>query len=160
MAEHLTADQEVPSSTLDAPSLTYCDMHVSLQVVQNSAARLLTNSRRFYHITPILATLHWLPVSFRIDFKILLMTFKALQGLAPSYISDMLKPYRPARSLRSSGRALLEVPRTNLATMGDRAFAARAPRLWNALPVDLRLANSVSSFKSLLKTYLYTNAFP
>ena len=128
-------------------------------MVQNSAARLLTNTRKRDHITPILAALHWLPVSYRIDFKILLITFKALHGLAPVYIADLLEPHKPVRSLRSSDKALLDPPNTSCVTRGDRAFAARAPLLWNALPLNLRLAESVSSFKSLLKTHLYVKCF-
>ncbi len=77
-----------------------------LQLIQNAAARFLTGTKRSDHITPILAALHWLPVSFRIDFKILLLVFKALNGQAPAYIGDMLNPYEPGRSLRSSSRAL------------------------------------------------------
>ena len=92
-----------------------------LQLVQNLAARLLTGFNR-HHITPVLASLHWLPVRFRIDFKILLITFKARQGLAPEYITDMLTPYEPARSLRSAGEAFLNVPRSRLKTRGDRAL--------------------------------------
>ena len=96
-----------------------------LQQLQNAAARLLTKTRRRDHITPILASLYWLPVFFRVDFKILLITFKALNGHAPSYISELLVPYEPERSLRSSGRGLLVVPKSRLVTKGDRAFAVR-----------------------------------
>ena len=67
-----------------------------LQTVQNSAARLLTRSRKYDHITPVLASLHWLPVCFRIEFKSLLITFKALHDLAPAYISELLVPYVPS----------------------------------------------------------------
>ena len=74
-----------------------------LQLVQNTAARLITGTRKFEHITPVLAALHWLPVSFRIQFKILLVTFKALNGLAPSYLSEIVKTYEPSRILRSPG---------------------------------------------------------
>ena len=94
-----------------------------------------------------------------IDFKILLITFKALHGLAPSYIKDLLKPHKPQRILRSADKALLDPPDTKLVTQGDRAFSARAPFLWNALPLNLRLADSVTSFKSLLKTYMYRKCF-
>ena len=74
-----------------------------LQLVQNSAAKLLTGFNRRQHVTPILASLHWLPVCLRIDLKILLITFKASSGVAPSYITDILIPYEPTRSLRFSG---------------------------------------------------------
>ena len=80
-------------------------------------------------------------------------------GLAPNYIADMLIDYEPARSLRSSGGGLLAVPRWRLKLKGDRAFSVRAPRLWNGLPEEIRLAESVTSFKSLLKTHFYRLAF-
>ncbi len=121
--------------------------------MQNSAARLLTRADRFEHITPVLASLHWLPVCFRIDFKVLLITYKALKGLTPQYISDLLSPYDPARVLRSSGRGLLSVPDSRLKTKEDRAFEIRAPRLWNTLPEEIRQARSVAFFKSKHKAY-------
>ncbi len=68
-----------------------------LQSVQNSAARLLTSTKKCDHITPVLASLHWLPVRFRIDFKILLITFKALNGLCPTYIADLLTAFSLGR---------------------------------------------------------------
>ena len=131
-----------------------------LQTVQNSAARLLTRSTKYDHITPVLASLHWLPVCFRIDFKILLITFKALHDLAPAYISELLVPYVPSRSLRSSSSRLLFLPVSRLITKGDRAFSIRAPKLWNDLPEEIRLTESLTIFKSLLKTHFYRRAFP
>ena len=130
-----------------------------LQLVQNAAARLLTGTRTREHITPILASLHWLPVSFRIDFKILLFVFKALHGLAPVYITELLKPHAPSRSLRSANQSLLVVPKTRLKSRGDRAFSVAAPKLWNALPLQVRLAPSLLVFKAQLKTHLYSLAF-
>lgn len=64
-----------------------------LQTIQNAAARVLTKTRRRAHISPVLKSLRWLPVSFRIDFEILLLVFKSLNGLAPEYLSDMLSMY-------------------------------------------------------------------
>ena len=130
-----------------------------LQLVQNAAARLLTNTKKRDHITPILAALHWLPVAFRIDFKILLIAFKAQRGLAPPYISELLSPYIPPRDLRSSGKGLLEVRTASYVTKGQRAFAVNAPNLWNALPERIRLTDSLTLFKSLLKTYMFQKAF-
>lgn len=77
-----------------------------LQHVQNAAARLITLSRKHGHITPILLNLHQLPIHYRIMFKILLITYKALNNLAPSYIRDLLIPYIPSRQLRSSSKHL------------------------------------------------------
>ena len=131
-----------------------------LQSVQNSAARLLTRTRKREHITPVLASLHWLPVRFRIDFKILLITFKALNGFSPAYIADLLSLHISARPLRSSNKGFLAVPGARLMTKGGKSFSVRAPRLWNDLPEDIRSASSVACFKSLLKTHFYRKAFP
>ncbi len=116
-----------------------------LQVVQNSEpfAKLLTKSSKRSHVTPILISLHWLPVKFRIHFKILVMVFRALHGQAPVYINEMLKPYNSSRNLRSSNQILLVVPRSRLKTKGDCAFEVVDPKLWNALPRELRSVDSV-----------------
>ena len=152
-------------SRLDYCNALYSGINQSLlhrlQLVQNAAARLITGTRRYDHITPVLAELHWLPVSFRIDFKILLLTFKAVNGLAPGYLSAMVETYEPTYNLRSAGRGLLkESNKLTLVTRGDRAFSVRAPKLWNSLPEKLRLTNSLTSFKTLLKTHFYRKAFP
>ena len=87
-----------------------------LQLVQNAAARVLTNTRKVDHITPVLRSLHWLPVCQRIDFKILLLVYKALNGLGPKYMQDLLVRNEPTRSLRSSGSSLLLFPESELNT--------------------------------------------
>ena len=130
-----------------------------LQLVQNCAARVVMRRSKYEHIKPILLELHWLPVSQRILFKILLLTYKALNGLAPAYISDLLFRYIPARQLRSSTQFLLKVPTSNLKTYGDRAFSVCAPKLWNSLPLNVKLSSGIASFKSNLKTYLFKQAF-
>ena len=135
-----------------------CDIN-KLQRVQNSAARLVTRTQKFNHITPVLVQLHWLPVRQRITFKVLLMAFKALNGLAPSYMCNMLEWYAPARSLRSSDSRLLVVPKSKLVSAGDRAFSVTAPKLWNKLPCDVRNLTNVDSFKTALKTYLFREAY-
>ena len=129
-----------------------------LQLIQNSAARVLTNTRKYDHITPVLKELHWLPVRERIKYKTLLLTWKGLNNMAPSYITDLLSPYTPTRSLRSSDKFLLTVPRTK-SSIGDRAFSAVAPKLWNSLPADLRQSTSLHHFKTGLKTFLFKTAY-
>ena len=131
----------------------------SLQLVQNAAARLLAGTSRRDHITPVLVSLHWLPVDSRIKFKILLLTYKALHGMAPSYIKDLIVPYHPMRTLRSQNAGLLVVPRISKSTVGGRAFSHQAPVLWNKLPAHVREADSVSTFKVRLKTFLFGQAY-
>ena len=120
----------------------------------------ISSTRKFDHTSPVLASLHWLPVQFRIHFKILLFVFKALNGPAPSYISDLVKLHSPIRSLRSADKLLLYTPRSRCVRTGDRAFTVAGPKLWNQLPISIRQAPSLSVFKSRLKTHLYVLAFP
>ncbi len=130
-----------------------------LQMVQNAAARLLTGSRKFDRISPILTSLHWLPVKQRIEFKILVFVFKALHGLAPTYLSDLLRCHNPSRALRSGNLGVLSVRRLRLKHRGDRAFAIAGPKLWNSLLVSIRMVSSLSSFKSKLKTHFLSVGF-
>ena len=130
-----------------------------LQRVQNNAARVITLTKKYDHITPVLKELHWLPVRKRIEFKILLLAYKCLHGTAPSYLREMLKEYVPPRTLRSTSKNLLCEPRTNMKTYGDRSFSACAPKLWNQLPNNIRAAGSVAIFKRQLKTHLFKDVF-
>uniref|UniRef100_A0AAQ6IE93 Reverse transcriptase domain-containing protein n=1 Tax=Anabas testudineus TaxID=64144 RepID=A0AAQ6IE93_ANATE len=132
---------------------------LSLNGAEKLAASVLTRTRRYEHITLILSTLHWLPVKFHIDFKILLLTFKALKGLALQYLSELLVSYDPPRLLRSKDAGCLSVPRIMKTTAGGRAFSYKASKLWNSLPNSVQDSDTVSVFKSRLKTYLFSQAF-
>ncbi|KAK0139909.1 hypothetical protein N1851_023185 [Merluccius polli] len=135
-----------------------------LQLVQNAAARLLTRTSRRSNITPVLASLHWLPVKFRINYKIWHfmtlppVTFQSSLFLIP-LLESIIFPTPTPRPLRSSNLGLLSVPRSTCKSKGDRAFAVLAPTLWNSLPHSLRLTEFLDSFKRLLKTHLYREAF-
>ena len=123
-----------------------------LQRVQNSAACLITGGRKYDHVTPMLKHLHWLPVHLRIEFKVLLLVYKALHGKAPDYLSNMLSPACSVRNLRSRNQCLLAVPRTNLVSAGDRAFSVAGPKLWNKFPMHIKESSNVCVFKRKLKT--------
>lgn len=130
-----------------------------LQRVQNSAARLISRTRKHDHITPVMIDLHWLPVEYRLRFKVLLYAYKAVQGDAPDYICDLITKQQPTRTLRSANRSLLTVPKTRTATYGDRTFRKAAATLWNNLPQQLKESESVHQFKRQLKTNLFRMAY-
>ena len=123
-----------------------------LQAVQNCAARIVSCKPRYARATPILRELHWLPVESRIIFNILLLVYKSLNNLAPAYINSLLKNYKPSCNLRSVDHRLLTVPRSNQRTY---AFSVAAPKLWHALPLDIRNSGSITLFKCKLKTFLF-----
>ncbi|XP_010792690.1 deleted in lung and esophageal cancer protein 1-like [Notothenia coriiceps] len=104
------------------------------------------NMRKYDHITPILKSLHWLPVELRIEFKVSVLTHQCIYGTAPPYLKELLTPLTSVRTNRSSNSNLLKPPRTKLRTMGDRAFCSAAPSLWNALPDHMRASQTVESF--------------
>jgi hypothetical protein len=130
-----------------------------LQRIQNAAARIVSRTNKYDHITPVLAELHWLPVSYRCQFKILLLVYKALHDLAPIYLKNMLQR-KPTgeRSLRSDNKNLLIVPKVS-SSYGSRSFYYSAPVLWNSLSQDVRDAKSLDIFKSLCKRDLFKSAF-
>jgi hypothetical protein len=130
-----------------------------LQFVQNHAAKIVMKKKKFDHVTPLLKELHWLPIVYRIQFKILLLTFKCLHGKAPMYLSSLLQRYSPKRALRSTNKHLLVNKSAKGKTYGNRAFSVAAPKLWNNLPSDLRRCTKLATFKNKLKTVLFRRAF-
>ena len=120
-----------------------------LQKFQNSCARLIYGKKKFDHVSGILRELHWLPSEARVHFKILCYVFKCLHGLAPSYLSDLIVT-------RRVDGLYLDIPRS-LTKIGERAFSRVGPRLWNALPNDVRLIENLDRFKSQLKHLLFSS---
>ena len=132
------------------------------QRVMNASARLIFFAPKHCHITPLLQQLHWLPIRLRIEFKILLITFKVLQGSAPKYLSNLIFILPLSRyDLRGNNRGiLLSAPkRLRKVTMGNRSFMAAVPRLWNSLHVSIRSACTTSDFKQKLKTFYSVRHF-
>ena len=138
----------------------HSDQLARLQRIQNSAARLISRKRKYDHITPVLKELHWLPIEYRIKFKLCIFAYRHFEGTLPSYLSSVLITYNPSRSLRSSSEKLLRTPRVDLKTAGERSFRYAVPVAWNSLPNTLRNMSSLAQFKSNLKTHLFQLAFP
>ena len=126
-----------------------------LQLIQNAAARLIFNAPKYTHTTLLLTDLHWLPVIACIKFKTLVLAYQAIKGSAPAYIQQLIRPYTPARPLRSTTSGCLPPPARHTCTAHSRLFSVLAPRWWNDLPVDFRTAETVSTFKRRLKTHLF-----
>jgi len=131
-----------------------------LQKVQNCLARVVLQRRKFCHAQPLLKSLHWLPISQRIKFKLATLAFKIQFTSQPEYLRQLISSQQPGSSmtLRSSTRPLLQAPRTRTA-YGSRAFGSAVPAIWNNLPTSVIEANSLPAFRRRLKTHLFTVAF-
>ena len=125
----------------------------------------ICNESKYCHVTPLLVDLHWLPVKFRIEFKILLIVFKIFTGLAPSYListsySITHKPVSKYNLRSSSVSTLLSYSNVKpKATLGERTFLFAAPKLWNVLPRYIRESISIDTLKRKLKSHLFEKAF-
>ena len=139
---------------LNAPSTTID----RLQKIQNRAARLVTLSRPREHITPVLRSLHWLPVKERISFKICCIIYKCLNDLAPEYLSELLELYVPPRPLRSQSQQHLSLKYGRL-DISERAFPIGGPKLWNKLDMSIRNSENLNIFKKRLKTHHFRNYY-
>ena len=138
--------------------LLACDI-AQLQSVQNAVARLFDGALKYDSVTPVLRdVLYWLPIKEGINFKIGVLTYKALNGLSPSYLLAMLGPVavNPAqRRNRSANRGDITVLRAKNTIYNVRSFAVTAPMLWTSFPVELRCISSMNFCCKRLKTYLF-----
>ena len=166
---HLDLDSaKLLANALVSSRLDYCNSLLSgiaetdftkLQRVLNRLARVFTKSPLFTCSVPLLCSLHWLPVKYRVHFKVCLLTYKALHEEQPVYLRFLIAITLPSRSLRSNREITLSIPRIKTNT-GARAFSSCAPSLWNNLPLSVRSATSFATFTRRLKTYLFNLAFP
>ena len=127
-----------------------------LQRLLNAAARIITNLRKYDHITDAMKKLHWLPIESRIHYKVLVLVHACVHNISPPYLSSILTSYVPSREMRSSGKLNLHQPITNMVTYGKRSFAYGGPRLWNNLDIKLRLTRD---FQTGIKTHLYKSVY-
>ena len=145
--------------------LDYCNSILSgssqyllqkLQKVQNTAARIIFRVPRSEHTSPLLCTLHWLSVQYRIKHKICSLCYISMTDSSPTYLSSLTHVYTPARSLRSSSdNRILIVSKVKTKSYGQRSFAHQGPATWNELPIEIRHKDTVVPFKSALKTHLF-----
>ena len=146
-----------------------------LQFLLNSAARATTKTPRFHHISPVLKSLHWLKINQRIEYKIISLTYKALQTQQPKYLHSRLIISNHTSTRSSSVLTLLRPANTSRLKITNRSFSCYAPVLWNSLPFDMRqlkkadshispqhplLALSHTQFHSRLKTFLFHKSYP
>ena len=124
-----------------------------MQYVQNCLARVVTKSPRRTSSSPLLASLHWLPIRSRIRFKINLLTYKAITIKQPQYLTNLLKIRSISFNLRNNQGVKLCEP--NVKGYSSHAYANHAPTLWNSLPYEVRSAPSIPSFKKSLKTQYF-----
>ena len=137
-----------------------------LQCVQNSLARIVANTTKYSHITPVRKALHWLPIKYRSIFKTAMLVYKFLHSGNPKYFEPFLIPRHSAYNTRrsQSDGIFLEVPHFGSIFKSRKhfglSFAYDAPMIWNDLPDEVRSANSLASFRSKLKSYLFGKAYP
>ena len=131
-----------------------------LRYVQNCAAKVIFRKRKSDHVTPLLKSLHWLPVKQRITYKIAMLCHKILKTNEPAYLRELLiKPHNTRNTRSSNDDTLLFVPRKNLITYGDRSFEHVGPLTWNSIPRSIRETVSTPIFKRDLKTHLFIEAY-
>ena len=122
------------------------------QLAQNAAACLIAKISIRDPITNVLKELHWLSVSKRCQYTLLVLTYKTLHGTTPAYICEMFNWYHPTRPLRSSAFPSLVPNKHKTIKIGRRLCNTATAVLWNNLPI--RCGQSLQNFKKHLKTYL------
>ena len=138
------------------------DVTFHLQRMQNYAARVILRLSMSSSITTHLKSLHWLPVIVRSTYKIACLCYHFHSSTAPSYVADMLHRKPSHTSINHSSSCtmpLLNGPANSKATLGDRSFSFASSSIWISIPIDVRCAPSLSSFKSRLKTYLFRSVY-
>ncbi len=139
------------------------DVLRQLERVQRQAARVVCKKITNDHssVTELLWGLHWLPIRARIQYKVLLLAYKAVTSNSPPYLADMLTTKSNIQPTRSAKKVnILDIPRIGKNGHSDRAFAHAAPHLWNTmLTDDMRGCRNIDSFKKKLKTLLFTKHY-
>ena len=113
------------------------------------------NKDRFESPVSTMRQLHWLPISFRCKYKMLLLVYRCMKDQAPDYLQQKLILRNPVQNTHPATESnLLHIPYNKRKTLADHGFSSAGPKLWNSLPHELQTAPTVSGFKKLLNTYL------
>ena len=128
-----------------------------MQAVQNMAAKITLGRCKYDSASRCLVQLHWLPIKYRIDYKIISIVHKCIHDDALPYLTRMIHHSMPGRQgLRSeTDTTRLLVPQTSKKTFAAHSFSVLGPQLWNQLPVDLRKIDNYARFKKELKTHIF-----
>ena len=144
----------------DLQSYSYTGAKQRFRVVLTLLQDSFSWHPRHQHSTPLLEKLHWLPISEHIKYKVACMCFSAINGSGPVYLSELLHDYTLSRTLcSSSNTCILKIQQYKCKSHGFRAFSCFEPHIWNSLPQDLRHCSTLSSFKTKLKTVLFSQYF-
>ena len=122
--------------------------------VQNLSACFISQHGEYEHITQVLKQLHWLPVYQRICYKVLILTFKSLNGQAPTYLEGLMKR-RPMKRTRVDGNIDLVIPAIKHKSFGGRSVGYGGPKLWNTLLKELKTCTNINAFKKFLEAFFY-----
>ena len=153
-----TLVQALVISSLDYCNVLYHGIEQTkldqLQSIQNRACRIIFGLKRDVDVDSYLMKLHWLKIRERIIFKMLLLVYKSLIGLAPGYLAELLT----YNNISGSRAPSLHIPMIS-SPLGSRAFMCQAPKHWNELPCDIKCSVNVNVFKKKLKTYLFKKSY-
>ena len=130
-----------------------------LQMIQNMGCRVISNLKKHDHVSNAMKELHWLKVQEWIQYKVLVTMYQCVNGLAPSFLTNLLDLDLTRKHLRSDTQGKLPIPHCSLSQVCNSSIRYAGPRLWNELPQHLQSANSLVIFKSLLKTHLFKKSY-
>ena len=129
-----------------------------LQGVQNFACRIITNTRKFDHITPALKELGWLPIKEHLLYRDSIMSFKCMNGLVPTYLSDMFCRRNTIHNLNTRNNDALQIPMCKTKS-GQRSFRYRVVDIWNNLRPEFKQLTSLKAFKKELKKDILNKSY-
>ena len=129
-----------------------------LQAVQNFACRIVSNTRKFDHITPAMEELEWLPIKDLLLYRDTIMTYKCIHGMAPHYLTSKFCNRASIHGRKTRNCDQLQIPLYTSAA-GQRSFKFRGAKIWNSLDTDLKEHKSLKHFKLALKSRLFSNLY-